>query len=528
MPDYAHRKTDALLSEMESKVFGIYKEAYTDLGKKLRALLDTFEDEDEARQILVRNGEMTQKDYVAWRQETMMRKGHLKDLMRNMAKDLTNYDKIAMSVVGEQLPEVYALNANYAAYRIEKDTQLDLSWTLYDRDTVERLMREEDILPVPEIDEELDEAWNRKHITSQITQGILQGEPIPDIAKRLERVTNMDYNAAVRNARTATTAAQNSGRIASYKRAEALGIELQQEWLATLDNRTRHEHRLLDGQRVNVGEKFKVNGDEIAFPGDPEAKGYLIYNCRCTLVAAIKGHDQSNVPRNSKLGDMNYADWKYALENKQDFSNGSGIFGDKKQRQIAQYNFMTNIEELSQKTRYKPVMMNGYDKSEEECIASVCGFDETEGSCASLAIAYIGQRVGYNVHDMRGGDSLDWFSNRNNRNVMFSILGANNKYVQKIGCNEIENAQLALDEMEHGKQYLLSVGKHCAIVKRTEQGYKYLELQSKIGSWSDFKETTFLDRFVCNPNDFSSASYFDIDELRKSDEFRTFLGYINT
>ncbi len=70
----------------------------------------------------------------------------------------------------------------------------------------------------------LDMRWNRQHITEAITKGILLGDPIPEIVKRLISVANMGYNAAVRSARTATTAAECAGRTGTYKRAEKMGI----------------------------------------------------------------------------------------------------------------------------------------------------------------------------------------------------------------------------------------------------------------------------------------------------------------
>lgn len=215
---------------------------------------------------------------------------------------------------------VYALNANYAAYEIEQKAGINLSWTLYDHSTVERLISEEpDLLPLPSVNIPLDQQWNKKHITAAINRGILLGDPIPDIAQRLLNVANMDLNAAIRSARTATTAAECAGRIDTYKYAESLGIEMQQEWVATLDDRTRHEHRILDGQRVDIGEAFEVDGATIRYPGDPQAPGYLVYNCRCTLVSAVKGIDQSGAARKSKLGDLSYEDWKAGkdLEQKQ-------------------------------------------------------------------------------------------------------------------------------------------------------------------------------------------------------------------
>ena len=93
---------------------------------------------------------------------------------------------------------------------------------------------------------------------------------------------------------------------------------MKREWLATLDNRTRHAHAVLDGQRVGVNEPFKVDGYEIMFPGDPTAKAYLVYNCRCTLIAAVDGVDTSDAQRRARdpetgenvlVEDMTYAEW---------------------------------------------------------------------------------------------------------------------------------------------------------------------------------------------------------------------------
>lgn len=142
-----------------------------------------------------------------------------------LSEDFTNADKISMRIVSGEALNVYATNANYAAYEIEQRANINLSWTLYDKSTVERLIKDTpDLLPLPSVDIPLDMRWNRQHITEAITKGILLGDPIPEIAKRLISVANMGYNAAVRSARTATTAAECAGRTGTYKRAEKMGI----------------------------------------------------------------------------------------------------------------------------------------------------------------------------------------------------------------------------------------------------------------------------------------------------------------
>ena len=311
MADYGHRETDKRLEVMEKRISKVYADTLEEAKTKLTAVLKEFQEEDKKRAQLVADGKLKQRAYVAWRQELLGKAKHLQDMIDVLTEDFTNADKIAMKIVSGEAKNVYALNANYAAYKIEQDANANLSWTLYDHSTVERLISEApDLLPLPSVDIPLDQRWNKKHITAAINRGILLGDPIPDIAQRLLNVASMDLNAAIRSARTATTAAECAGRINTYKYAESLGVEMQQEWVATLDDRTRHEHRILDGQRVDIGEAFEVDGATIRYPGDPQAPGYLVYNCRCTLVSAVKGIDQSDAPRASKLGNMSYEEWK--------------------------------------------------------------------------------------------------------------------------------------------------------------------------------------------------------------------------
>lgn len=316
MADYGHRETDKRLEALEKRVAAVYKQASEEMQQKLAQWYKDFERLDKQKAALVDAGKLPKADYLAWRKGKMVESGRLKALVDTLTADYVNSDKIAMQIVRGDLTDVYALNANYAAYKIEQDAGVDLSWTLYDHSAVERLIREKpEILPLPSVNVPLDERWNRQHLNIAITQGILQGESIPHIGDRLQRILGMDRTAAIRSARTATTAAECAGRINTYKYAESLGIEMQQEWVATLDDRTRHEHRILDGQRVDIGEAFEVDGASIRYPGDPQAPGYLVYNCRCTVIGAIKGleDDDSDDHRKHMIG-TTYEEWKAGKE----------------------------------------------------------------------------------------------------------------------------------------------------------------------------------------------------------------------
>nr|DAE02035.1 MAG TPA: minor capsid protein [Siphoviridae sp. ctgEn20] len=316
MADYGHQETDKRLELMEKRVVAIYKQASEEMREKLAKWYKDFERLDKQKADLVEKGELPKAEYLAWRKRKMVESGRLKALVDTLTEDYVNSDRIAMQIVRGDLTDVYALNANYAAYKIEQDANVNLSWTLYDHSTVERMIREDpEILPLPSVNVPLDERWNRQYLNIAITQGILQGESIPHIGDRLQRILGMDRTAAIRSARTATTAAECAGRIDTYKYAQSIGIEMQQEWVATLDDRTRHEHRILDGQRVDIGEAFEVDGASIRYPGDPQAPGYLIYNCRCTVIGAIKGleDDDSDDHRKHMIG-TTYEEWKAGKE----------------------------------------------------------------------------------------------------------------------------------------------------------------------------------------------------------------------
>lgn len=96
-----------------------------------------------------------------------------------------------------------------------------------------------------------------------------------------------------------------------YRRAEGMGIEMEQEWMAAIDSRTRDSHRRLDGQRVAVGESWESDHGPIRCPGDPEAHPAEVWNCRCTVRAVIKGFDYDDSARFSRLPEgMTYEEWK--------------------------------------------------------------------------------------------------------------------------------------------------------------------------------------------------------------------------
>lgn len=289
--DVAYMKAEDEIKALEKKYASVYAQAHKEVTEKAEAYFKAFEKRDKAKREMVKRGLTTDREYKRWRVNQMLMGERWIALRDEIAASYTEANKLASEAVIGVLPAVYAENYNYSNYVISRLTKPDMSFTIHDRHTVDRLIKEEpNILPYKKVDGKKVERWNRKKVSAAITQSVIQGESIPNVAKRLRIVTDMNRRSSVRNARTAVTSAQNAGRLASYRDAEKMGIKVSKQWLATLDGRTRHQHRELDGQVVPNNEPFENGFGEIMYPGDPEAAPANVYNCRCALIPAIDGH----------------------------------------------------------------------------------------------------------------------------------------------------------------------------------------------------------------------------------------------
>lgn len=307
--DEGHEAADAAVESFLRDARQTYREAQEDAGKALRSFLAGFEAEDAERRADVAAGRLAEDEYREWRRGRMLTGRRYRATLDQVAWCYTHANEVAMAALSGRLPEVFAENYNYGTYQVEAAALVDTTFALQDASTAQTLLADRDAyLPKPKVDEGRDRAWNRRLVSSQLAQGVALGEGIPDIAARIARVTGSNVAAATRAARTSVTAAECAGRVESYRRAQGMGVRLGQEWLATLDERTRSSHRQLDGERVEVGGKFS-NG--CRYPGDPQAPYSETCNCRCTLVAAVDGVDQSGAKRWSRLPEgMTYEQWK--------------------------------------------------------------------------------------------------------------------------------------------------------------------------------------------------------------------------
>ena len=295
MADDAHRMTDEKLEEMEKRLSAIYSRAEKEIGERWKEYLVESQTEidemQKAYELAKKGGDAKEirKAGIALsraKKDRTLMDSRFKALTETTAAQLANVNKTALAYVNGELPEVYSIN--YNALKQDVDGVGGYSFALVDADTVKNLATtDKSLLPYKQLDEKTDVRWNVKKMNSEVLQGILQGEPMDKIASRLSKVTDMNETAAIRNARTMVTGAENKGRQDSYKRAEKDGIVMKREWIATNDSRTRHWHAELDGVEVDIDEPWVNEFGEIMFPGDPSADPANTYNCRCSMAAKV-------------------------------------------------------------------------------------------------------------------------------------------------------------------------------------------------------------------------------------------------
>lgn len=199
------------------------------------------------------------------------------------------------------------------------------------------------------------------------------------------------------------------------------------------------------------------------------------------------------------------------------------------------YNDLKNVFQRAEISKI-PVSKLKASLSEAEIITKVGGPDKTKGSCVSVALAYIANKQGLDTLDYRGGKSQDAFSLRTNIKRISHL--DNIKGESRQVFKQLRETKAFLEIAEKNKEYLLVAGKHAVIIKRGDDGFKYLELQGEEyqNGWNNLDDKALKKRFgvlvgaktVNRTKVETDVFMMDVDSFGKSSEFASFVPYFNT
>ena len=208
-------------------------------------------------------------------------------------------------------------------------------------------------------------------------------------------------------------------------------------------------------------------------------------------------------------------------------------------------NAFRELQESLKNVKSEKINKNDHELAESEIIEKLAGGDETKGSCSSLALAYIGNKCGFDVMDFRGGNSQDAFSSWENIKRIANLDGVHTDWHEV--DNEAGDTAKILKSLEKDKEFYLAVGRHAAIVRNSStNGLEYLEMQSHYkenNGWKPFVNgpqgktviQTLKKRFGCKNAQrvwgFAIPKpmvLMDVESFKNSPNFNDILEHINT
>lgn len=296
--DYMSRQMDKELERLEKDIASLYSNVGKEIASEFQRYTDTIQKEYNANLIKVSKGEMTSQEFGLWVQRKTVESDLYKSTIDSIGKTLVKADQAAMAIVNGKLPYVVAQSYNFVqalGFQAAKEAGITTgTFQIYNANSIQSLMKGRNVLK-PSVDVAEDKKWNHNKINKAIASSITKGESIPNVAKRLQGVANMDSNAAIRNARTAMTSAENMGRAESADYLHDHGIPIIEEWSATHDSRTRDTHLELDGTTRDEDGYFGADilTTPLRYPADPLGDPEEIYNCRCRLNVRLGTIDHS-------------------------------------------------------------------------------------------------------------------------------------------------------------------------------------------------------------------------------------------
>ena len=218
--DKAHEETDKILAKLEKNIEELYSDALRELKSKLNALISRIDTTKEPQQIY----------------NQLQQKKRLEALIREMSLVVNNTNKVAMDIMNDDMIDIYSLNYNWGAYEVEKAVAKDIGYTLYNRNAIKLLLKEEvNPFTLMAIDDLTDKTILYKELKRALASGFLQGESMQKIASRIKKITDKNQDDSLRIARTETTRIENVGRLDSYKFAKKQGLKIRKSWLATME-----------------------------------------------------------------------------------------------------------------------------------------------------------------------------------------------------------------------------------------------------------------------------------------------------
>lgn len=293
--DKALIASDAMEKALKKRIEEVYGEALKRAVRNNRAFLTNVKNLDEHAKKLEAGG-WTSEKIEKWRKEEVLRLLRQQRLVQNISAEM---DKAGMEIAPEiksRMAEVYKVNSDATFRHI--NSRVNANFSLIPKAQVKIIL--DDAQPVFSKIAYQHLGKNkviRDALQSQMAQAAILGESQEKIIKRIQKVTGQAEYQARRVAQTERNRVQSQARADAMHEAAQAGVIVTKKWSARMRN-TRDSHAALNGVEIPENEKFRtIWGNELRYPGDPEAPASEVINCFCVLIPDVKLPSESTADR---------------------------------------------------------------------------------------------------------------------------------------------------------------------------------------------------------------------------------------
>ena len=222
-----------------------------------------------------------------WRKEEVLRLLRQQRLVQNIADEMNRAGIEIAPEIKNRMADVYKVNSDATFRHI--NSRVNANFAMIPREQVKIIL--DDTQPVFSKIAYQHLGKNRvirSALQSQMAQAAILGESQEKIIKRIQKVTGQAEYQARRVAQTERNRVQSQARADALHEAAQAGVIVTKKWSARMRN-TRDSHAALNGVEIPENEKFRtIWGNELRYPGDPEAPAAEVINCRCILIPDVK------------------------------------------------------------------------------------------------------------------------------------------------------------------------------------------------------------------------------------------------
>ncbi|SFB90564.1 phage putative head morphogenesis protein, SPP1 gp7 family [Alkalibacterium subtropicum] len=280
--------------ELDNELFDFYKKALKELKVEIKQYIDNYDQLSFSKRLAVDSQLEVAKriDEILWALESVKQP--------SITKHIKNEATLGYQGV---------------FYALEGSENIQLDFNRLSESYIERLVDKK--IAGKTLSKRLYEQRDQlaKTVTNELLNATTHRKSYADVAKNVGELTEASYKQALRIARTEGGRVQSTTKQKAYQAAEAKGVRMQKRWQATLDKKTRHQHQELDGQTVDINEKFIFNGHTADGPRLFGVAG-LDINCRCTTISIVNGLSPSVRKDNETKKVIKYKNYKEWAEKK--------------------------------------------------------------------------------------------------------------------------------------------------------------------------------------------------------------------